>query len=223
MTLTVKKMVKQNNEKRNLLTPENKTYYENMLLYIRTNAFKGEKATEEVLLEMLDHLLEAQKEGKRAEEVFGKAPQQLAQDIIESLPNESVKKVIGFSLEIILTLFGWYLVAWGAPDLILKEGSTIYLGTASVSIVLIVGSLVGLIYFIFAVLKKSAFTNKKKKNKVTWGLGIIFGLVWAGVILLNIFVKPFGPAIHINYYTAFGLGCFLLLASYLFKKSREAK
>ncbi|WP_339288736.1 DUF1129 family protein [Ureibacillus sp. FSL K6-0786] len=78
MKVSVKELIRQNNEKRKQLTPENQQYYENLLVYIRANLSRNERATEEVLLEMLEHLLEAQKEGKTASEVFGKNPKDLA-------------------------------------------------------------------------------------------------------------------------------------------------
>lgn len=69
--MTEKEMVAINNERRKQLTKENKAYYEDMLVYLRTSRIPAKK-TEELLLEMPDHLLTAQKEGKRAEDVFAR-------------------------------------------------------------------------------------------------------------------------------------------------------
>ncbi len=223
MTLTVKELIKQNNEKRKLLLPENEIYYENLLIYIRSNLFRKERATEEILLEMLDHLLEAQKDGKSAEQVFGKSPQQLAEEIIESLPKESVKEVMEFAFENILTLFGWFLVVWGFLPLISREARTIYTGTAAISALLLVGSLFLTVYFVFVLIKKDAFNRKKNKGSVLWGIGVLIGSIWALIFFINISLKPLGLSIQINEYTGFGLGCFFLLAAYIMKKSREAK
>ena len=74
MTRTIKKIIAENNEKRNLLSKDNEEYYTNFLTYVRSSFFKDEYATEEILLEMLDHVLLAQEEGKSAEAVFGKQP-----------------------------------------------------------------------------------------------------------------------------------------------------
>lgn len=223
MTLTIKEIIQQNNEKRKLLTPENETFYENMLVYIRTNAFCNERATEEVLLEMLDHLLEAQKEGKMAEEVFGKSPQLLAEEIIETLPKESWKDTAEFSLEIILTLFGWFLVSWGILPLIRQTDQTIHLGSLIVSSLLLIGIALIFIYLIFGIIRKNAFDDKKEKRKATWIYGVLVGLILVvgfGIVLL---IEPFGPTVQITYYTAFGLGCFFILTTYLLKRMRETK
>ncbi|MDI7741432.1 DUF1129 family protein [Lysinibacillus fusiformis] len=223
MQVTVKEMIEQNNEKRKNLTPENQEYYENMLVYIRTNPLASERATEEVLLEMLDHLVEAQKEGRTAEDVFGKSPKELAEEIIETLPKESVKVTLDFMAEIGFTMFGWYLAVVGIVPLITKEDQTVYLGSLLLSGSLLVASVVALLYLVFGVIKKSAFEEKHKKNKINWFTGILFVLLFGGAVGSNVLIKPFGPSFTISHLLEFGLGCFFLLAAYLFKKSRESK
>ncbi len=223
MQLTVKEMIEQNNEKRKNLTPENQQYYQNMLVYIRTNALKSERATEEVLLEMLDHLLEAQSEGKNADDVFGKTPKALAEEIIETLPKEPFKATLDYIVEIGFMLLGWYLVITGIPPLISQEEQTVFLGTLLLSGFLLISSIVALLFFVFGMLKATAFKEKSKKNKVNWFLGAIFVLFFIGGIATNVILEPFGPSFTVSYLLAFGLGCFMLLAAYLFKKSRESK
>ncbi|MFC7685153.1 DUF1129 family protein [Ureibacillus sp. GCM10028918] len=223
MQVTVKELVQQNNEKRKILTPENQEYYENMLVYIRTNALKGERATEEVLLEMLDHLLEAQREGKKAEDVFGKSPKELAEEIIKTLPKESFKDMLDFILEMVFTLFGWYLAIGGLFPLITKQNQTIHSGSLLLAGVLLISSVVVLLYFLFGIIKRNAFEEKRKKNKVNWLLGLLFALLFVSGVSVNFIVEPFGPTITISYLVQFGLGCFFLLAAFLYKKSRESK
>jgi len=65
------------------LTPQNKEYYMSMSSYIRTSNVSP-KESEELLLEILDHLLLAQKEGKSAEDVFGKTPQLYCNELLEN-------------------------------------------------------------------------------------------------------------------------------------------
>ncbi|WP_347835339.1 hypothetical protein [Gracilibacillus sp. JCM 18860] len=67
-------LIEQNNQKRKLLNEENKKVYEEMLLYVRLFFNKSEQESEEILMELLDHLLDAQGEGKSAKEVFGDDP-----------------------------------------------------------------------------------------------------------------------------------------------------
>lgn len=225
MGLTVKKMIELNNEKRELLTPENKEYYENLLVYIRSNSLlREEKATEEILLEMLEHLLEAQKEGKSAEEVFGKTPKELADEINQSLPKEPIKNVIEFCFEILLTFFGWFLVPVGIFTYFFKDKQVelpiiSFLLYAFTLIIFFIIS----ILFIFNMLKNSSFKNEKHKKRKSWILGLILGLLIFSVVIILNMNKSFGPKMEINSYTIIGLGCFFLLASYLLSKIREAK
>lgn len=223
MKFTVKQLIEQNNEKRKLLTPENEMYYDNLLVYIRMSKFKDERATEEVLLNMLNQLLVAQHEGKSAEELFGTSPKQLADQIIQSLPPESAKSLIEFGLEIVFTLFGWYLVIWGIWPIIQRVDPTINIGTLIISALLLITSMILLVYLVFKVLRNVAFSDEKKKKTMTWVLGLLIGLLIVVGFIINIYLEPFGTAVKVTYYTPFGLGCFLLLASYVLKKSREAK
>lgn len=63
----------QNNHLREKLTPENRKYYEKLLLYLRAKG-KDEVVTEEILLEILQDMLEAQAEGQTAQQYFGTDP-----------------------------------------------------------------------------------------------------------------------------------------------------
>ncbi|RHW40161.1 DUF1129 family protein [Lysinibacillus yapensis] len=192
------------------------------MVYIRTNALKSERATEEVLLEMLDHLLEAQKEGKSAEEVFGKAPKELAEEIIQSLPKEPLKKTVGFAFEALLNLLGWAIIPWGIFAYFKGEEQTIYLGSTLLFGIILVLGLALLIYYVFRMVKQEAFDSRKKLRS-SLVFGTIFGLLIVLLVFLNFFIDPFGPTIQMSYFTIFGLGCFLILAAYLFRKSRESQ
>lgn len=223
MAVTLKGMIKQNNEKQKVLTPENAKYYENMLVHLRTNAFRNEREIEELLLETLNRLIEAQKDGKNVEDIFDKTPQQLAEGIIQSLPKEKMRGIVEFGLEIALSLFGWCLIIFGGLPVISQQDQTVHLGSLAVSSILLLGCLFVLLYTIFVVIRKTTFTNQQKKKRAAWVLGILAWLLLVAVFLLNFIVKPFGPPIEVTYYTGFGLGCFFLLAAYILKKSREAK
>ncbi len=80
-------LVKKNNEMREQLTTENEAYYSKILIYMRLNIKKNEQKTEEVLIEILSDLLQAQKDGISAADYFGKDPQKLCEDILAELPD----------------------------------------------------------------------------------------------------------------------------------------
>lgn len=223
MELTIKEMIEINNQKRKLLTPENEKYYTDMVVYIRSKFFRDERAIEEVLLEMLDHLLEAQKEGKNAEEVFGKSPKELADEIHQSLPKESIKDLVSFSLEILFTLFGWALIPFGVFTYFQDKSFEVQTGNLLLFTILLVCSLITLIFIFMMIVRKSSFQDSKGEKRQAWIFGGCFGGISVAVALIMKIVEPFGPTITLSYYTVLGLGCFFLLVSYLFKKYRETK
>lgn len=69
------------------LIEENETYYSDLLVYIRTKTFfKDELKTEEVLIEVLQDILEAQKNDTSAADYFGNSPKETADEIIKQIP-----------------------------------------------------------------------------------------------------------------------------------------
>ena len=160
MSLTIKQLIRENNNKRKQLTKENETYYEQLLVYIRSSFFKDERATEELLYEMLDHILLAQKDGKNAQDIFGKEPKQLADELIETLPREKPKKIMAFVVETIMKLVGIYFTIIGIPAIFSDEENTLYVG----SFLLMIGALIiGFLIVIGVALnsfKREAFATK---------------------------------------------------------------
>lgn len=77
-------MIKLNNKKRELLTPENEVAYSDMLVYLRLSNVP-EQQVEELLLEILDHLIEAQTENKNAYDIFGDDLQSYCDELISAL------------------------------------------------------------------------------------------------------------------------------------------
>lgn len=104
--MTEKEMVKLNNEKRNLLTAENEAAYGDMLIYLRlTNV--PQKQMEELLLEILDHLLEAQEYGKNAHDIFGEDLKAYCDELINSSEHQNSFQqaaVIGLAVSLLLAI-----------------------------------------------------------------------------------------------------------------------
>ena len=221
--MKIKKLLQENNERRKLLNDENFIYYENLLVYIRSSFMKDDRATEELLLELLEHLIAAQQDVKRAEEVFGKKPKELADDIIATLPNERPSKIIIFVIETILQFLGIYTVITGIPLMFSNKPNTIYIG----SIILLVGWLIIgfliIIVLLIKLLKSQAFNGKSINKKILWLWGTASGIFIFIVMLLSIWIEPFGTAVTISKYTQVIVGAVLLILSYVLKKWREAK
>ena len=105
--MNAKDIIELNNELREQLNKENLAAYEDMLTYIRLSSNKSEQQTEEVLLELLEHLLEAQKSGKTAKDIFGEDIKQYCDELINEIPGEKSQKHEILVLYRI-TIFGCY-------------------------------------------------------------------------------------------------------------------
>lgn len=93
-----KQLVKQNNKYREQLSPENKVYYEDILLYMRTFGFFYEELeTEQHLMTILQDILEAQKHDESAEEYFGKNPKEVVDQLTKQFDKPSWKSIFKIS------------------------------------------------------------------------------------------------------------------------------
>src|SRR5699024_2047426 len=86
MKMNADELIEQINERQDRLTKENKKYYDDILIYVRLSFDKSEQETEEILAEILDHILLAQEEGRQAADVFGVNPKMYLQEVIGELP-----------------------------------------------------------------------------------------------------------------------------------------
>lgn len=99
------------------LTKENEKYYGNLLIYIRTMAvFRDVKKSEELLLEVLRDILDAQEQGFSAEEYFGENPKKVADEIIKQLPINLLD-----TLKIVLIALASYSMFNILPNLIFPD------------------------------------------------------------------------------------------------------
>lgn len=219
-------MIQMNNQKRDELNEENLIHYEDMLLYIRLSSAKSEHDTEEILLELLEHLLQAQNEGKTAKDVFGHNLKEYCQDIIEEIPNETRKKQFRFSTYIILYFLAIYsfisgIIGFGLYYLF-DIGSDMIAVSIGSGITIIVIDLLILYLFITGILKwlkASVFTNKKTNKWVEFLQLWIFSVISIGLFILVIYLMPsFGPTISIPTILFAGVGIILYVMSLLFKK-----
>ena len=220
MSLTIKQLIRENNNKRKQLTKENETYYEQILVYIRSSFFKEERATEELLYEMLDHILLAQKDGKSAQDVFGKEPKQLADELIEMLPREKPEKIMAFAAETLMKLVGIYFTVIGIPAIFSDEENTLYVGSFLLTIVVLILGMIVILVVALNAFKREASATKNKKIFVVI-FTVTFLAVVGSIVAISQFANEIGPQLQTSPYTYFGFGCFLLLASYLFSAIRE--
>ncbi|PGU45472.1 DUF1048 domain-containing protein [Bacillus cereus] len=187
--MKAKDMVELNNKKRGLLTPENEAAYGDMLVYLRISNVP-EQQMEELLLEILDHLIEAQAENKNAYDIFGDDLQSYCDELISALPAQTKLEktsLIGFVISLLLAIqFGMdalaslFIFLFEKDTDIISPPFSIPGTTLSISLI-ILG-----ILLILHLLKRYSF-NKK----INWKRRILFGLAFA---------TPFCSAIFVNIY-----------------------
>ena len=224
--MNVQDLIKENNEKRELLHVPNKVYYEQLIVYIRTKLSLSEQKTEEVLMDMLDHLLEAQADGKSATDVFGDDPKVYADDVIEQIPDEEKRDMVKFWGRMAFQLIAYYFIARGVILFALD-----YFGEAVDTRIYLIPSLVQLIVGITVVwvivrilmklLNKTAFSEESPKSRIKEfvGAGIVGGLGMTTIGVVSYFLPYFGPSMDFPPASSIGIGAVLLLVSWVLKRT----
>lgn len=192
------------------LIKENETYYSDLLVYIRTKTFfRDELKTEELLMEVLQDILEAQDNGISAADYFGNSPKETANQIIEQIP---------FNFKNVLSTFIYAFLAYTAfsilPSLIFPE-TTFDAGTFIFT---------GIYYFFLAVLLiwgfgQTIYRNIPKVIEIAVFLVFIL-LSSAPFVLESIF--HFETSLTFSLDGALGILLILLIAAMvIYKASRE--
>ncbi|WP_223703134.1 DUF1129 family protein [Sutcliffiella deserti] len=220
--MNTKQLIEENNEKRKLLTEDNLKVYEDFLLYIRTDLRIAEHEGEELLLELLDHLLVGQEEGKTAENFFGKEPVSYAEELIAGLPREKKRKMIPFTLSQIFNSLGWFGFVLGFIYLILPSfaevRADVTLGNLLV-IALAVMFFTGFgVNIIFKLVRSTLFKEKKAKRQAYWKAGF-WGAGSFAIIMLFSWLSPdFGPVVSFEWWIYLAFGGVSLLVSKVLKR-----
>lgn len=180
---TTKELIQQNNTLREKLNEDNKNYYEDLLTYMRMNSFfKNEKQVEEILLEILQDLLDAQRDGLQAEECFGQAPKETADEMDKKLGVSFSEIVKIFSI-----VFGINVAITAVPNLAFPETSINMIGIIGSAIVTLLA-----IFILFAVIKNSIYGEEKVNNKVA---SAVFGLSVVAILVVNLSTPFLTPSI----------------------------
>ncbi|TYS63479.1 DUF1129 domain-containing protein [Sutcliffiella horikoshii] len=210
-----KKLIEENNEKRKLLSDDNLGLYEDFLVYIRTDLRVAEREGEELLMELLDHMLEAQHEGRQAKDLFGEDPKAYADEIIESLPSEKKREAIPFITTILCNLLGWGAINVGLVYLVLSQfvdvKDSISLSSLLTIFLPILFSTILGIKVIFSLVRSTLFQEKKSSKKAYWKAGLYGGGSFAVILLIAWLIPDFGPRVQIIWWIAMIVGLVLIL------------
>jgi DNA-binding ferritin-like protein (Dps family) len=191
-----KELIALNNEKRELLNEENKEIYEEMLTYVRMMNI-AEHHIEEVLMDLLDHLLDAQAHGKTAYNVFGKDPKAYCDELISALPKYTLWQgirdymfvpylllCITFSIEAISVTFARVF------DHPREEVQTFFISPLGIMSQFLCSFL--LLLFVQKYLRNSAFKKEKETILSRAFPIVVLALLWTGAIFGNIAFKKVG-------------------------------
>nr|WP_263314047.1 DUF1129 domain-containing protein [Mammaliicoccus sp. Marseille-Q6498] len=183
MTKPVKQLIDENNTKRKQLNEEDLEVYEDFLLYIRTDLRVNEYDSEVILIDVLDHLLEATKDGTSAIEFFGHDVKGHADEILKELPNESNKTIMNMVLMGVAYFYSVYFIISGIVG-IFVDSKTSILSMVSLLILMPIGG-----YFIvkalFKIIQRYIFDKSKNKQfKEMVYAGIVVGIIPAILFLL---------------------------------------
>ena len=214
---TAETLIEENNVKRELLNEENLGLYEEFLLYIRTDLRVDEQAGEEVLMDLLDHLLEAQEEGKTGWDLFGARPQVYADELIDALPKEKKRNVAVFVLSQVLGLAGWFSIAYGIIYVALSFFREVDTAIPLGSILMILGAVVVVsltaVSLIIKMIRSALFRPKKKRGVEYVKVGLYGAGSFAVIMLLAWLLPEFGPVIRLQWWMFVLIGLALLAAN----------
>lgn len=220
-----KDLIKENNEKRELLNEENREDYEEMLSYTRLTS-KSEQQTEEILMELLDHLLVAQEEGKTAKDIFGEDLKAYCDELISELPKETRKDQLIFLLYLSLNLLGIVATFVGIANYLTfrffelgTETFDFYLGTGISIVVIDLILLAGFVYIVLLWINGSIFKKKPVKKWMEFLQIWVLTMIYIGLtLLIFMFMPPFGNPVSVSYLAVVGVGLVLYLASVVMNK-----
>lgn len=219
-----KVLIQENNDKRELLTDDNKKVYEDFLVYLRTDLRIDEYQGEEILMEILNHLLEAQADGAAADEIFSNDPKGFADELIAELPSEKKRGRTGFIVGQFLDIVAFLLIVQGILNFVLpyftEIDTSVGLGNMMLLGILITIIVLAAIRVIFNLIRQSLFKeNPKKAERMAMMKAAVYGMVGFGIIMaVAVFVPEFGPVIHVEWWVYIAGGLVLYVIGKLIKK-----
>lgn len=223
--MTVKELIALNNEKQAELNEANKEDYEAILIYIRLNSTKSERQTEEILLELLEHIILRQQDGKTVRDIFGDDLEAYAKEIIDEIPKETLKKQLKFGMRLIFIFLAVFSFSRGVIDIGLYylfdfgEIEHIYYLGSSLTIILIdiVIALLGIMLILYW-FKVTLFQYKHHSSiRQFIELSLIMSGLLALFILVAYFMPDFGTPFIISSFVFLPLGLGLYMLTFLFK------
>lgn len=205
------KLIEKNNYLREQLTAENKEYYEEILVYIRTKSFfHDEEDIETLLMELLNDLLEAQSHGESAKSYFGDNPQKVLDKLLLQLPKVGIKKRFNL-MSLIFAISAFFSLF-----------SSLTGNNPSINFLSLIINFVISFFFIqsvFFIISKEMYRPKRKKFLEFFFLFIIM-FIAIGLNTFSNYIGQFWLSISVPTYTGLLLvwGALIILSIWIISK-----
>ncbi|KFN89665.1 hypothetical protein TMUPMC115_2316 [Tetragenococcus muriaticus PMC-11-5] len=205
-------IIRENTTLQQFLTKDNAYYYGHLVIYIRSmSLFRDEQKSEQLLLEILQDILEAQKHGISAEAYFGKNPKQIADEMIRHLPM-NLRDTLAFNFHGLGVLLLFTLL----PELTLPNngfdiGTFLIFSIYTISLVLFIVYLLGM----------SIYHYHSMRTKIISGILIALGIA-IGISLQFFVTTPWTIALD-GRLGILVIGLTVIALAYLFFKSEDKK
>ncbi|KIL53181.1 DUF1129 family protein [Jeotgalibacillus campisalis] len=210
--MTTTAFIELNNKRRKELTPQNEAFYKNILLYVRGSNV-DQRAGEELLLELLEHLIDAQARGKKAVDVFGLHPEEYCKKLVDALPKASIKQKAILSGSVLSFSGMWLFGLLSAAQLLWPELQPSIAVSHLAAVVMVMLLLPGTI---LTLLKKSLFTAEQSRiENVIWV--ITMGFIWLIPIAI-IYIVPATFKIEGSFFLYGSVFAVLLLVHFVLEK-----
>lgn len=188
--MNIKAMIKENNRLREQMTPANKNYYEDIVVYFRDSA-AARIPSEQLLLDLAHQLLEAQSKGKNAKQLFGPDAEEYSLIKLKDLPQKKAMEGVQYYVMIpwiALTLFFFIETLIGFFAQWLGQSTDTITQISVLTLIIIAGGAILLVESVTKLLNRQTEEEKdnSSKPKLTLkGMGIYV------VILLIVMIVGF--------------------------------
>lgn len=170
-------LIANNNVLRKDLNPENAKYYDDLLVYVRTaGILYDDYEVESRLFEILQDILDAQKDGSTAKEYFGQHPNEVADQLISNFPKITPQKQLKFYGIIFGISAIWTLILQ-----MNSQSRQLNLAPFLLNGIFLLFLIWGILWFIHQSVYPKLIQNKKLGLLSTWIVSIFSILIFIGI------------------------------------------
>ena len=170
-------LIANNNVLRKDLNPENAKYYDDLLVYVRTaGILYDDYEVESRLFEILQDILDAQKDGSTAKEYFGQHPNEVADQLISNFPKITPQKQLKFYGIIFGISAIWTLILQ-----MNSQSRQLNLAPFLLNGIFLLFLIWGILWFIHQSVYPKLIQNKKLGLLSTWVVSIFSILIFTGI------------------------------------------